>query len=66
MTAMYAVVVGNVGMVYSGDDCKTAHTTYSEYVKYSKAGHGRASGENVTMFHNGEIQKEFIGSLHEE
>jgi hypothetical protein len=31
---------------------------YNEYVRQSKAAYGRASGEPVTLFRNGEIVRE--------
>lgn len=55
----YEVVVGNLGIVYSGTDGRKAVTTYFEYIEISKAPHGRASGESVVLFADGEIVREF-------
>jgi hypothetical protein len=58
----FEVVVGNIGTVYSGRDEAEAQKHYDEYVDQSKTGYGRAAGESVTMFRNGEIFKEHIGT----
>ena len=50
----YEVVVGNLGMAYSGRDKKAAQETYDDYVYQSKAGYGRIAGEPVTMLCDGE------------
>ena len=60
---MYAVVVGNIGTVYQGDDFETAFATYDEYVEQSKSGVGRAAGESVCIFFDGEMTSEYVGSL---
>jgi DNA modification methylase len=57
----FEVVVGNVGTVYEGKDCKEAREIYKDYCKISKKRHGRAGGEPVTLFRNGEIEKEHYG-----
>ena len=62
MTA-FQVVVGNIGHVYDGSNFMQACAVYSDYVKQSKEAHGRASGEPVTMFHKGEIRKEYLGTI---
>jgi hypothetical protein len=49
------VVVGNIGTVYSGYNGADARIKYGQYVKLSKLGVGRAGGEQVTMFTDGEI-----------
>ena len=62
----YSVLVGNIGTVYSGTDRKKALRIFSEYVKQSgflPSGYGRVYGENVTLFADQEIEKEFFGSL---
>lgn len=58
----YSVIVGNIGTVYTGDGTN-ARRHFSEYRAQSKNGIGRAAGENVTILHNNEIIKEFVGSL---
>ncbi len=59
----FQVVVGNVGQVYDGSNYMQARERYRTYVKLSKAPYGRASGESVTLFHNGEIKVEYVGTI---
>lgn len=64
----YEVVVGNVGTVYSGRSLKKALAKFRAYVEESKAGApdgsaGRASGEDVTLFRDGDIFEEHVGFL---
>ena len=61
----FEVVCGNIGSVYSGDSRTDAQTQFREYVAASKAECGRAGGEDVTLFMDGEIVREHIGSLHD-
>ena len=61
MSAQYSVIVGNIGTVYDGESFMDAKQAYSEYRKQSRANYGRASGESVTMFENGEIKFEHAG-----
>jgi tetratricopeptide (TPR) repeat protein len=58
----YVVVVGNIGTVYSGPSQSEAMKHYSEYVRQSKTGGGRAGGEDVTLFKNDQIVKEHEGT----
>lgn len=51
----YQVIVGNIGTVYEGSLPVTALGVYGEYKRQSKAGHGRAAGESVTILKNNEI-----------
>jgi hypothetical protein len=55
----FQVLVGNIGHVYDGANYMQAMCCYQRYVKDSKAPYGRASGEPVTLFHNGEIRCEY-------
>ncbi len=58
----YFVSVGNIGNI----DCKNkteALKTFQEYVKQSKQEYGRGSMESVTLFHGGDIIKEYIGKI---
>ena len=64
-TMIYEVVVGNIGTVYSGGIHAVADGTFSEYVRQSKTGYGRAGGEDVTILRNGDIITEFIGSINQ-
>jgi hypothetical protein len=59
----YEVVVGNIGSVYSGRNGFEANKTYSTYVGQSKNGYGRAAGESVTLYKDGEITKEHWGTV---
>ena len=52
----WEVVVGNVGTVYSGPSEEEARAVYSEY---EMGRGGRATGEPVTMMHDGEIVEEY-------
>ena len=60
--SIFEVIVGNIGTVYAGNNYMRAMCTFSEYRKQSKAGYGRAAGEPVTLFHNGEIKMEHAGT----
>lgn len=55
----YEVVVGNIGTVYSGHSKAKATLEYNGYVRDSKFGPGRASGESVTLFIDGEIGRDY-------
>ena len=59
----FEVIVGNVGSVYRGTDGAEARKTYDEYVAWSQTDRGRAGGEDVTLFRDGEILREYSGSL---
>lgn len=54
MANAYEVVVGNVGTVLTTDVFMDALKTYTDYLKLSKDHVGRASGEEVVLFKNGE------------
>ena len=58
---MFEVIVGNIGTVYSGNNFVKASSIFSTYKRRSKDGEGRAAGEDVTMFHNGEPRLEYVG-----
>jgi hypothetical protein len=58
----WEVIVGNIGSVYRGESSDEAVSTYREYVKQSQSGRGRAGGEPVTLFRDGEIYREHMGS----
>lgn len=63
MIAQYEVVVGNIGTTYSGVLLKEALTHYSEYKSQSVNDYGRAAGEQVTLFKDGEPLYEHAGTL---
>ena len=59
----FQVIVGNIGTVYDGNNFLQAHSKFTSYVKLSKKDVGRASGETVTLMHDNEPRKEFIGKI---
>jgi len=59
----FEVVVGNVGIVYSGNNYMQAQCKYDRYVRASKRGDGRVAGESVTLMHNGDIRMEHAGEV---
>ncbi len=59
----YEVIFGNIGSVHAGPRKREADKVFNTYVRSSKAECGRAGGEDVTLFRDGEIIREFIGSL---
>ena len=59
---VYSVVVGNIGTVYQGSNIMAASTTFTRYVKASKAGTGRAAGESAVLMRRGEPWKEHRGA----
>jgi len=50
----YQVSVDNIGIVYDGNSRVEAVRTYGEYKRQSKADYGRAAGEGVVLFRDGE------------
>lgn len=58
----YQIIVGNIGIVYDGDDEKEAQRTYLEYVSQSVQMYGHAGGEDVTMMEDDEPLNEHIGA----
>ena len=60
----FEVVVGNIGNVYTGTNQEDARDTFAEYKKQSKSGKGRAAGEDVTLFKDGEPIDEWHPTSH--
>jgi len=58
--APFEVVVGNIGTVFVGSE-REAKIKFNVYMAQSIGNYGRAGGEDVTMFRNGEIVREFVG-----
>ncbi len=58
----FQVIVGNIGQVYIGKNKQIAKKDYADYVKFSKDRYGRASGEDVTLFEDGEPIREYYGT----
>jgi hypothetical protein len=56
--ADFRVVVGNIGTVYAGSDAAAAFKAFEDYADLSFRRVGRAAGEDVTAFENGEIVAE--------
>jgi hypothetical protein len=59
MEHQYEVIVGNIGTVYGGANEPEAYSTYETYVGLSTLGAGRASGEEVALFCDSELIKEY-------
>lgn len=56
----FQVIVGNIGTVIDTNSRREAEATYNEYVKQSESGHGRAGGESVTLWEDGDPIDEHI------
>jgi len=56
----HQVIVGNIGVVYSGSDRAEAMRKFDEYKWQSQFGRGRASGEQVTWITDDSIYNEHI------
>lgn len=63
MLDTYEVHVSNIGLVYAGDSEDDAREAYAVYVTQSKSFTGRAAGETVVLFAEGEVWAEFTGDL---
>ena len=50
----YQVVVGNIGTVYDGHSRELAEDSFKDYRELSRSGYGRAAGEMVTLFEDGD------------
>lgn len=62
----YQVIVGNIGMVYTGSEEQDALSCFNVYVEQSKSRVGRAGDEAVTMLHGGDIVREYLGAIEDE
>ena len=60
---LHEVVVGNIGRVFSGSTRAYARYAFDGYVDASKMGYGRATGEDVIWFIDGEIFDQYLGSI---
>jgi hypothetical protein len=63
MKPEFEVIVGSIGLVFYGSDEQVANLTFDLYVKQSKHFVGRAAGETVTLFRNGEVERQEIGAV---
>ena len=61
--AKFQVTVSNIGTVYNGTSEHKAHKEYAEYCDASRLSWGLPSGEEVTLWENGEPIKEFNGYI---
>ena len=59
----YEVLVGNIGKVWEGNHYGDGMNIYTTYIDHSKNNYGRAAGEDVTFWVDGEIIEEFTGSI---
>jgi len=59
----YTVVVDNIGTVFRGDSFSAAETTFEVYSNCSKNNVGKAAGQNVTLYIEGEPYRYHIGFL---
>ncbi len=57
----YEVIVGNIGRVYHGDSYIAAQSVFNDYRELARLDMGRASGESVVLFEDGEILLEHEG-----
>jgi len=60
---VFQVIVGNIGMVHQSLDYDEAVKHYAEYIEQSRSGVGRAGGESVTLWQDGEPMREYIGTI---
>ena len=58
----FTVTVGNIGNLQK-ETREEAEQTFAEYVEQSKQETGRASGEDVFLFVDGEIEQEYFGTI---
>jgi hypothetical protein len=65
MTRFYEVLVSNIGAVHKGINPVDAGIVYAKYVRMSASNTGRAVGENVTLWCDGEIIREHEGTVTE-
>ncbi len=59
---VWEVTVGNIGTVYTGNG-RDAKRAFAAYRDSSKCAVGRAAGESVTLWKDGEPVKEYTGQL---
>lgn len=65
MKPIYEIYIGNIGTV-SVTGYTEAKRVYATYVAQSQTGYGRAAGESVIWCRDGEIYKEYIGTVDQE
>lgn len=57
--SFYEVLVGNVGHVHGGNNPVSARKEYGDWKKLSEQNYGRAAGEPVTLFKDGDPELEY-------
>ena len=57
----YEIIIGNIGTVDTTNNPIDARRIYGECVAMSNAPYGRAAGEDVTLFEDGEPILEHFG-----
>lgn len=62
----FLVTVGNIGDVGTFTSKKAAVECYLDYLDASHAPYGRASGQSVILFSNGDIVCEHLGAMEEQ
>lgn len=62
---IYEVAVGAIGFVYEGHDRAKAEQAFWRYRNASQQRQGRAAGEQVVLFEDGEPIKEWAGDYDE-
>jgi len=60
---LYQVIVGNIGLVCNTCIRDVAIHTFKYYTQLSIDEGHRATGEDVTLFTDGEVEEEWIGGL---
>jgi hypothetical protein len=61
----FQLIVGNIGIVYDGDNEIHAKNQFNIYEYLSQERHGRYTGESVMLLKDDEILREHIGSQDE-
>ena len=59
----YEVLVGNIGKVWQGTNQLECEGVFNTYKAQSESNYGRAAGEDVTIWRDGELIWEFEGAI---
>jgi hypothetical protein len=62
----WEVIAGNVGTIYNGRSKRDALNMFRTYCRKSRISEGKVAGEDVTVFKDGEIFREYRGHYTEE